>query len=444
MTGNSKANAKISMLFGLVIIVSAKFVPAQSFPELPENYLSFVQAASVRSGLESPVTVAAPEAISNSSGPLALSPQGVVENAAIPVLPSVPTQGCRVIDGREIGCCAARKWMPSQVLRQRGRAIVEMYCDAKDECERQAAYDLNHFLVLQSKHQEDIGAASALRAYYTRISLTEQLALTQDFLARVQTEESKQNAAQEGGLPAGTDLSSFGRSRIEILDKQLQVLSKDRQLRCLISELTGYDYGMYEICAERLTIHPVTIDCPTLKQIGLATRKDLRGWVFIAGRVNETSAPIFARMLGTLIGGWGMPLPKVCGLKYLLCPPDYATLARNLKHELELTAETHRRWICQAIEEKCENLKLAYQRIDLANQTIASWEDRIAQLQRLEEQGESEPAQLADARKELLLARSEEINRRLDARIAEVEVAEAIGGISDRCCAGEAWLRIGW
>lgn len=367
-----------------------------------------------------------------------------IEPILVSAPPATDATPCRVIDGRNIGCRSAQRWLPADVLRQRGRTLVRMFCDEKDECVRRAAFDLQHFLELQAQHQEDIGAASALRAYYTRISLKEQLALTQTFLARVELEATKQQAAQDGGLPAGTDLTSFERSRIEIRDKQLQILSKDRQLRCLLAEIADAEYGMYEICAEELLIQICPVDCQALKQIGLSTRKDLRGWEFIAGRVNKDSAPIFARMLGTLVGGWGLPLPKVCGIKYLLCPPDYETLAANLRHELHLTADTHRRWICQAIEEKCENLKLSYQRISLAEESVASWELRIRQLEKLQESGDGKPAQLAEARKELLLSRSEEIDRRLDARIAEIDVAEAIGGISQRCCMGEAWLILGY
>ena len=361
---------------------------------------------------------------------------------ATPVsLPRPPA--CLALDAWQIGCCAAQNWLPAEVLRQRGRTLLQLYCEEKDPCERKAANDLNYFLNLQAKHQEDIGAATAMRAYYTRIALQEQLAMTNEFFSLVQLEAAKQDAAQQSGLPAGTDISSFERSRIEIRDKQLQILSKDRQLRCLLAELTHYDYGMEEVCPEILEICPVEIHCPALKQTALRMRRDLQGWTYISCQVNETSAPIFAKMLGTLIGGWGLPMPKVCGIKYLLCPPDYATLARNMQHELQLTVKTHQRWICQAVEEKCENLKLAYRRIDLAKETIASWEARIVQLERLDEMGDGDAAQLAKAREELLHARSAEVDRRLDARIAEIEVAEAVGGLSDRCCSGEPWLLTG-
>jgi hypothetical protein len=103
-------------------------------------------------------------------------------------------------------------------------------------------------------------------------------------------------------------------------------------------------------------------------------------------------------MISTLIGGWGLPLPTIGGLKSLLCPPDYSGLAANLQQELWLIVETHRRWISQAVEEKCANLQLSYQRVDLAQQTISVWEKRLAQLERLEGLGDAQPEQIAVAR----------------------------------------------
>lgn len=347
------------------------------------------------------------------------------------------------ISGPDIACRAAQNWIPSDLLRQRARTIIQLYCE-EDECQRQAAAVLARFLCMQAKHQEDIGAASALKAYYTRIGLAEQLSLTYDSLRFIDEESAKQDAAQEGGLPAGTDLSSFERHRIEVKDNQIQILSKDRQLRCLIAQLSQVDYAMADASQESLDIMEVSLDCQRLKQIALATRNDLRGWIYLSQHVNEESAPIFARMLGTIVGGWGLPIPRIVGLKALLCPPDYSGLARNMKYELDLTVETHRRWICQAIEEKCAALKMSVERVHLARQVVSSWESRVLQLVELDGKKESAAAEIALAKSELLKARADEISRRLDAKIAEIDLAEATGGISDRCCAGFPWLLTGF
>ena len=297
---------------------------------------------------------------------------------------------------------------------------------------------------MQAVHQQDIGASSALRAYYTRIALEEQLELTGESLHLIDTELQKQQAAQAGGMPTGADISSFARHRFDIQDNQLQILSQDRQLRSLLAQLADLNYSMSDVCQEQLEVFETPLDCSRLQQQALALRSDLKSWIYLTCQVTEDSAPVFAQMLGTLIGNWGMPLPKAVGLRQLFNPPDYSTLASNMRHELQLIADTHRQWICQAVQEKCAAVELAYGRTELARQVIGSWEARIDQLEQLDSQGEGMPEKLASARSELLKARADEISRRLDARLAEIDLAEACGGMRDRCCQGLPWLLTGY
>lgn len=349
----------------------------------------------------------------------------------------------QVLDGHDIACRAARNWIPADILRARAKAVVQAYCE-EDDCARRAAAVLSHFLHMQALHQEDIGAASALRAYYTRISLEEQLEIVRQSREYVDQEALRQHAIQDRGLAAGADLSSFDRLRLELEDKRLQLLSQDRQLRCVLAQLAKVDYDMDAVQQEQLEVFECSLDCERLKQLAFANRYDLRGWSYLACHVTPESAPVFAKMLSSLVGGFGLPLPTISGLKAILCPPDFSCLAANMRHELDLTVETHRQWICQAVDEKCSKLQLAYQRIQLAQQTVDSWEARLAQLERLEETGNGEPAERATANSELLKARSQEVSRRLDAKLAEVDLAEASGGIRDRCCGRQPWLLTGY
>lgn len=447
----TRALSPLLSIFALLLTLFAGGISTARADEVQSGNSHRVQLASTtqQSTQLSPVDLAAP-----SVPGLIPQPQIVPEMplqhtgaAAIPLenggLTVTSPAACLQLDALSIGCKAAQNWIPSDLLRQRACTIVKLYAE-EDECQQRAAAVLARFLNLQAKRQEEMGAASALRAYYTRIALAEQLALTVDSLQFVESESTKQSAAQEGGLPAGTDLTSFERHRLEIRDQQIQIHSNDRKLRCLLAQLTSVDYAMSDVCQEPLEVLEMQLHCPNLKQFALANRSDLRGWQLLAVNVNEESAPIFARMLGTLVGGWGLPIPLSVGIKAILCPPDYSTLAGNLRYELDLTVETHRRWICQAVEEKCAALQMSYQRIGIAQQMVMSWESRIAQLGELDGQTDSIAADLAEARSELLKARSEEISRRLDAKIAEIDLAEATGGISDRCCSGQPWLLTGF
>ncbi len=367
--------------------------------------------------------------LEHSSPPIAASPQ--------------PQVGYVVLDGRTIACSAARNWIPSKALRARGATIVQAYED-QPESAQQAACALNQFMNMQAAHQQDIGAASALRAYYTRIAIAEQLQLADDSQQLIADEGAKQEALRQGGLAAVTDLSAFDRRRLEIEDQRLQLLSQDRQLRTLLAQLAQYDYALETAGQERLDVRSHSLDCARLQQLALAGRCDLRGWKYLLCQTNATSAPEFAKILSTVVGGFGLPLPTFTGLKMLLCPPDTEQLADSMRRELALTVETHRRWICQAVEEKCAKLHLTYQRIDLAQQTIDSWEERLQQLEQVEQLGKPDPEQLATARIGWMTARAEEIARRLDARSAEIDLAESLGGLCQRCCSGQAWLLTGY
>jgi hypothetical protein len=375
--------------------------------------------------------------------------QQLMQTAAMPAteVSSAPLAGpssqpIPSLDGREIACRAVQNWLPAQALRARGTTIHQAYAE-EDECQRRAAQAIANFLNLQACHQEDIAAANALRAYYTRIAVAEQLQLGNESRALVAEELDKQQAALHSGLTTGVDLSAFTRRGLEIDDLQLQLRSQDRQLRDLLAQLARCHYETEEVLQEELHVQPGDIDCQGLVTFALSHRYDMRSWLLLSSQVNETSAPILARLLSTAVGGFGLPLPIVGGLKSLFCPLDVSKLASNLRRELSLAVETQRRWIEQTVLEKCAQVELGYERLQLSQQTVASWHERRSQLQRLRQLGQSQPDQMAAAQVGWLQSRADEIRRRLEARLAEIDLAEATGELSRRCCAGQAWLMLG-
>ncbi len=382
---------------------------------------------------ETPASSSHSEATSFGVGPVVMAGE----------LPLEDTITLPCIDGREIGCRAAEHWGPAEVLRARARTLTQLYRE-QDACARAAAHALSKFLQLQAANQEDIAAASGMRAYYTRVALAEQLSLSSQGLELVDAEDSKQQALIQGGLAAGTDLSAFVRRRLEIADQRLQLESQDQQLRSLLFGLTKLNYLCEEVHHERLDVQRQTLDCVRLRQTALALRHDLCGWRLLARSIHADSAPEFGKMLPTLVGGWTLPIPALGPLKQLLCAADTSELAVNMKRELELTVTHQVEWICQTVEQKCNQLEMSYQRIELAQQTIASWLRRIEQLEQLQADGAGKPEMVVVAHVELLKARSAEVSRRLDARLAEIDLAEATGGLAQRCCQGQAWLLTGF
>ncbi|QDV27654.1 TolC family protein [Aureliella helgolandensis] len=348
-----------------------------------------------------------------------------------------------LLDGRTIACRAAQRWPAARVLRARAQTVLKAYCN-EDECTRQAARNLADFLNLQADHQADQGAAAALRAYYSRIAISEQLRLVADSREQLELESQKQHVLRERGVATGVDLTQFERRSVELDDVSSQLLSQDRQLQTRLSEVVELDYQVDQVRQEALEVQSSFVDVAGLQVYALETRADLAAWQLLTHQVNSTSVPVFAQMLTSVVGGWGLPLPPIVGLKKLLCPPDTSALVASFRQELCLALEAQRRWVSQDVAEKGEALNLAYERIAFAQRTVASWEQRLEQLERLESLGQSQPAESGVARSGLSLARTKEVERRLEARLAEVDLAEVVGGLCRRCCGGQPWLVTGF
>lgn len=388
------------------------------------------------------LTIVSPASHSSVNEPVVSAlPLSTLQTSASPIA-DTEVVATAIIDGRVVACCAARHWAPAHALRARGKTIITAYADEKPSVQ-QAACSLASFLNLQACYQEDIGAATALRAYYARIALQEQFQLSTQSLELVEREQKKSNAALEKGLASGVDSSAFERRKLEIEDQQLQLHNQDRQLRAVLAQLARIDYDAASVRQEQLDVRISSLDCQRLQSIALKDRCDYRGWINLAKNSSESAAPLIGQFIKTAVGGFGLPLPPIRGLKVLLFRPDLSSLANSMQRELNSTVDAQRRWICQTVEEKCHNLQLAYRRIELARATVESWEQRLVQLEQLERLGDRAIEEFAAARSGLLKSRAEEISRRLEARSAEIDLAEAVGGLSRRCCAGQAWLQTG-
>lgn len=348
------------------------------------------------------------------------------------------------LSGMEVACRAARNWSPSRTLRARGATVVRAFCD-EDKCSRTAAAAINRFLHTLAAHQEDIGAASALRAYYSRIVIADQLVLVADSIDFAEQQRASQQALVAGGISSSLDTTELDRKHIGLLDKAASLNSRDDQLSKLLTHLAATHFDAAGPGLEVVDIQPQLLNCSALVDYAVATRCDINAWRYLCSQVNEDTAPIIAKMLSTAVGGFSLPLPEVCRLKELLTGNQrYEQLAADMRREIGCVIAAHRDWITKAVIEKCSNLELAYQRTEFAHQTVQSWEERIEQLTRLERLGNAKPADLIAARSELLLAQSELASRKLDAKVAEVDLAEAVGGLATRCCQNTPWLVTGY
>lgn len=364
-----------------------------------------------------------------------IPPQGVNSADGMAVPTTQPS-------GREIACLTAQNWTPAHALRARGRTVIRAFRN-EDKPSRVAAAAVNKFMHMQAAHQEDIGAGTALRAYYTRIVLADQMVLLGDSLVFSSDQQGKQTALRDQGVGSNIDRTQFERKRIELLDKAAQLDSQDRRLQQLLEHMANRPLDTSGPGLEILEIRRQLLDCNSLVEFAYCNRCDLRGTVYLRSQVTEETAPVIAEMLSTATGGFSLPLPPVNRLKDLLIRNRYVELASDIRGELSCVIQAQREWIEKTVLEKCSNLELAYQRIEFAEQTCQSWDTRLEQLKRLDSLGQAVPESVASAKAEKIGAQVELASRRLEAKLAEVELSEACGGITQRCCAGQPWLVTG-
>jgi len=172
-------------------------------------------------------------------------------------------------------------------------------------------------------------------------------------------------------------------------------------------------------------------------------RHDLLALQYLSAQIHGGTAPLLASTVHSAAGMASLPLPKRCLVDRLLGREDNSVLMKNLRESVALACEIQTRTIRREVSETASALELSYQQTALAEETSASWNKRIEQLQRLTELGDNRPLELALASSSLLTAHAGEIERRLESKLAEIALAEACGGLSHRCCHGLAWLITG-
>ncbi len=346
-------------------------------------------------------------------------------------------------DARDIACAAGRNWLPAIQLRQHAKALDQLYCNERDDCTRQSVRALSQFLRQQAEHQQDVGSANALKAYYSLAGTNAQLVLLAESDAQIAAKKEQQNKLMQQGIAAAVDLTSFDREQIDLNVQQLQLQQRLKQLAQSLVELGNAQIDWTSAHLEELDIQPSAVDLEYLQQFALSHRHDLAAVNGLARQINSESAPILAGAVAGFTGMVSLPLPALCLYDRLLGRKTYPGLANNLNQEVALAAETLAKSIRQSVFEKSTALELAYQEVELADAMRQSWQKRIAQLQRLAELGESRAAEIALAEASLLASEAAAIHKKLQAKLAEVELSEACGGLHGRCCRGEAWLITG-
>ncbi|RMF42429.1 MAG: hypothetical protein D6753_07630 [Planctomycetota bacterium] len=348
-----------------------------------------------------------------------------------------PEDSAVAITGLDVGRSAADRWIPSQLLRDRAMTVRHLYQSAGADRRRGAAV-LANFFCTQADYQDSVGAAAGMKAYYAWIAAGTQLGIIESAVEQLHEQQQLLQRLIESGVTPSFDLSSIERADLKLQDLRLQAQQQQRQAATGLLELTGLD--LQEAVVERLDVMPTALDCDGLQTLALSTRADLQAWRNLYRCTDAGSADMLARALNTGIGNWGIPLPPQSRLPQLFGCDRSGCLAADLRREIWKTIELQERWIRIDVGEKCAHLETAYQRMELAAGLVASWRSRLERLEELERYGRGRPEEAASASAELHQAEAEWVMRRFEARLAEIELAESIGGLARRCREGSAWF----
>lgn len=437
ITSNAQAQTpSVGVVFKENAVTTVRVKPSRVGPRIPSlEALSTEQAG--------PIAIpVATQSRKTPVEPLAATVQDIERpTIAVPDAKSLPAsvETRSIIDSRGVACRAACEWLPAKQLRQHAQSVQQLYCK-EDDCTRQAAHAIARFLQLQAEHQQDLAAARALQGYYARAAIAEQLELLKESDAVLQNQRERQSALQEKGLAAGIDLTSLDREAITLNLQRLELQQRDRQLRKSLNDATRTQYDWEASSVEPLEVRAQTLDAEELERFALGHRRDLLALQCLSGQINRGTAPMLSSVINSATGMASLPLPKRCLVDRVLGRQDNAVLTNNLKESIAIACETQASSIRSEVSEKTIALELAYQKINLSQEATASWKKRFEQLQRLAKLGDSRPADLVQAQTSLLAAKTLEIERRLEAKLAEIELAEVCGGLASRCCHGLAWL----
>ncbi len=347
-------------------------------------------------------------------------------------------QGVAELSGRTVACQAACCFPLAKFLDQRAETIRNQSASRHHGSNDVACLE-SRFLRRQAQAQRDIAAGLALRAYYSWIANRDQLALVR----LGQTELEQQSQVQERLIERGIaldDPTAIDRKRLELRDQEIQLLANDAQLAGAIQRMTCCAIDIRSSVVETLDVRNMNCACDGLIQYALAHRQDYLALVELCQCLDVDSARAIAGLLSPLAGGVNLQVLNCDWIAKLCLAAKSEELVAQVKRELRQAIEYQRQRIEQSVCDKCQAVSTAYQRLSVAEEIVASWQKRIAALNRLEELGDARGDSLIKAKSELLVARSTLLQRKLSARLAEVELAEAVGGLANRCCHGSAWL----
>ncbi len=370
-----------------------------------------------------------------------LESSGVPSPAIAPAQPPMFSNEAlaAVVDARMLGCQAASQWPAAKMLEQRACSLLQLQSSAHHDSDRASARVVAQFLRHMAQRQRDIAAANALRAYYSWIANNELMKLSSDGERLLDQQSQTQAALLRRGV-AIDDPTAIDRKRLENRDALVQLQASGIALQSTLQQLTGNCLDLNQSVVEPLEVLPANLNCCDCIQFALQHRNDYVAWLQLCQCTDEDTARQISELISPLAGGASLGKLPIGFWERLALACRADEIAAQVRRELRAVAAVQQSLIEQAVNEKCLALKPAYERVTIAEEMIRSWEMRIQALERMEQLGNAKGEAMVTARAELLKARTQLVSRKLTAKLTEVDLAEAMGGLANRCCRSEPWL----
>ena len=314
----------------------------------------------------------------------------------------------------------AAAYAPKAVRRAADMAFAAAAThEHRGACLARLQYDL---YATQAEGERIAAAAAALEVFY-ELFLAEQEAIRlDDALAEIVAMEAEIEQAHAQKLAVAFDASSLVRRRLEIDKQRAESVAARAQLNDRLRRLLGdnaeADRPIWPKTDAAVTVE--TIDRQAATAAALRQRADLRQLRAMLEALDAETLPLVRQTLAQLDG---TAPPVVVTLKSMRTDRDLLLRREQLAHVL---AERER-VATGEVKAAADAVASRLQRVALAERVVASWRERLREMEQLQDLGKATRLELGLARLESLAAETALLREVVAWKTARVKFRTAQG-----------------
>lgn len=290
-------------------------------------------------------------------------------------------------------------------------------------------------LAYAAQDQRNQSAGQALELYYLKYNAEYGRDAIEKGLAETRQARAYREQIRQQGLDAAQYDGQLDRQHLELESRKVEIHRSIHELDSRLGELLGIrTHGPAALWPEtELEILAQPVDADEAVAIGLANRADIRGLEVLVRSINRDTLDTVRAMLGAV-----NPLLGACPSRLSLLVRIFAhdcieaqeerEVAIRRRQAQELLAD-RRRTAEAEIRRAAFDLEQATRRVALAQDTLRSWDERLARLefQRGLGQGQVSYFDQMEARLHRLQAEGDLVDAMVKWKIAEVKLKQAMG-----------------